>query len=266
MPGCPTRLPRWLRRCGARGCSVADDPRTTLKPGHHTRRHQRELYSRIRAGSIDLRSTDLSSWCALRWHCIGRRRCRDALQCEGQVHRIERRKLLTFNIVKIGDRPRRNCRRLAPAGVAAGVDRHCSCEPICAWARRTEYSAFAGCAGHVAWRGRRSGGAHTQGEWYSAKRSRDRLRRVLLLTLATLEWRRAVERQGRQALRFPRSGSQASCGGATLFTSKASKPKEFSVPSERRKSPTAIRSAIAFETLKGTGFSPYDNTLKRKEL
>jgi di/tripeptidase len=36
--------------------------------------------------------------------------------------------------------------------------------------------------------GGEGGGAHTQGEWYSAKDRESGLRRVLLLTMAMLQW------------------------------------------------------------------------------
>ncbi|MGP8224867.1 MAG: peptidase M20, partial [Terracidiphilus sp.] len=99
-------------------------------------------------------------------------------------------KSLTFNIVKIGDRP---------AGYLPGdsplleslraVDRHLRLRTdLRLGSTDANMPLSLGVPALSMGAGGEGGGAHTQGEWYSAKDREIGLRRVLLLTLATLEW------------------------------------------------------------------------------
>jgi acetylornithine deacetylase/succinyl-diaminopimelate desuccinylase-like protein len=99
---------------------------------------------------------------------------------------------LTFSVTKIGDRPA----AVLPDDSALlatlrAVDRHLGL--------RTEFRMGStdaniplalGVPAVSIGAGGEGGGAHTLGEWYNAKDREAGLRRVMLLTLATLEWAR----------------------------------------------------------------------------
>jgi acetylornithine deacetylase/succinyl-diaminopimelate desuccinylase-like protein len=99
-------------------------------------------------------------------------------------------KPLSFTIVKIGDRPAANLPADSPLlDALRAVDRHLRLRTdLRLGSTDANIPLSLGVPALSMGAGGDGGGAHTQAEWYSAKDRESGLRRVLLLTLAMLEW------------------------------------------------------------------------------
>ena len=115
------------------------------------------------------------------WHTRTRRRSPTATAA---------RRPLTFSIVKIGDRPAAYLPGDSPLLEALrAVDRHLRLRTdLRLGSTDANIPLSLGVPALSMGAGGDGGGAHTQAEWYSAKDRETGLRRVLLLTLAMLEW------------------------------------------------------------------------------
>jgi len=170
---------------------LPEEPRTTLNLGTIRGGTSVNSIPESAQAAIDFRSTDREQ--LLRLEVALHRAVEDAV-----AHWNTRAKTgagsgenpLTYTIVKIGDRPAASCRTTLRCwricGPWTGI---CGCTPICGWDRRMPIFRFSlGVPALSIGAGGEGGGAHTQAEWYSAKDRETGLRRVLLLTLAMLEW------------------------------------------------------------------------------
>jgi di/tripeptidase len=100
------------------------------------------------------------------------------------------RKLLSFAITKIGDRPAAHLPPDSPLLEALrAVDRHLGLHTnLRLGSTDANIPLSLGVPSLSMGAGGDGGGAHTLAEWYSAKDREIGLRRVLLLTLAMVEW------------------------------------------------------------------------------
>jgi di/tripeptidase len=97
---------------------------------------------------------------------------------------------LSFTIVKIGDRPAAHLPNDSPLlEMLRAVDRHLRLRTdLRLGSTDANIPLSLGVPALSMGAGGEGGGAHTQAEWYSAKDRETGLRRVLLLTLAMVEW------------------------------------------------------------------------------
>ncbi|MGC9158557.1 MAG: M20/M25/M40 family metallo-hydrolase [Terracidiphilus sp.] len=100
------------------------------------------------------------------------------------------RSLLTFRIEKIGDRPAASLAENSPLlETLRAVDRHLNLRTeLRLGSTDANLPLSLGVPALSLGAGGTGGGAHTRAEWYSAQNREAGLRRVLLLTLAMLEW------------------------------------------------------------------------------
>jgi hypothetical protein len=99
-------------------------------------------------------------------------------------------KPLSFKIVKIGDRPAAHLPNDSPLlETLRAVDRHLRLRTdLRLGSTDANIPLSLGVPALSMGAGGEGGGAHTQAEWYSAKDREAGLRRVLLLTIAMVEW------------------------------------------------------------------------------
>ena len=170
---------------------LPDQPRTTLNLGTiHGGTSVNSIPESARA-SIDLRSTDPEQ--LVRLEVALHRAVEDAVARANEKAKLiaaAGEKLLTFNIIKIGDRPAGHLPGDSPLLEALrAVDRHLRLRTdLRLGSTDANIPLSLGVPALSIGAGGEGGGAHTQGEWYSAKDRETGLRRVLLLTLAMLEW------------------------------------------------------------------------------
>lgn len=173
---------------------LPQDPRTTLNVGTIHGGTSVNSIPESAVASIDFRSTSEEE--LLRLEVGLHRAVEDAVEyANGQARAVggAARGKLAFRIRKIGDRPAALLPEDSPLLEALrAVDRRLDIHTI---ARLGSTDANIPLSQHVpalsVGAGGDGGGAHTQGEWYSSKDRELGLKRVLLLTLAMLEW--AVE-------------------------------------------------------------------------
>jgi acetylornithine deacetylase/succinyl-diaminopimelate desuccinylase-like protein len=170
---------------------LPDDPRTTLNLGTIRGGTSVNSIPESAQASIDLRSTDPEQ--LVRLEVALHRAVEDAVtHCNAKARStaLSVEKLLTFNIVKIGDRPAAKLPADSPLLESLrAVDRHLQLRTdLRLGSTDANIPLSLGVPAMSLGAGGEGGGAHTQGEWYSAKDRETGLRRVLLLTLATLEW------------------------------------------------------------------------------
>jgi len=171
--------------------ALPEEPRTTLNLGTIRGGTSVNSIPESAQASIDLRSTDPGQ--LLRLEVALHRAVEDAV-CHWNA-RAKRGaagidKPLTFNIAKIGDRPAANLPGDSPLLEALrAVDRHLTLRTdLRLGSTDANIPLSMGVPALSMGAGGEGGGAHTQAEWYSAKDRETGLRRVLLLTLAMLEW------------------------------------------------------------------------------
>jgi len=171
--------------------SLPEEPRTTLNVGTIRGGTSVNSIPESAQAAIDLRSTDPGQ--LLRLEVALHRAVEDAVaHWNGRVKvgTANGEKPLSFTIVKIGDRPAANLPGDSPLLEALrAVDRHLRLRTdLRLGSTDANIPLSLGVPALSMGAGGDGGGAHTQAEWYSAKDRESGLRRVLLLTLAMLEW------------------------------------------------------------------------------
>jgi acetylornithine deacetylase/succinyl-diaminopimelate desuccinylase-like protein len=167
------------------------EPRTTLNVGTIRGGTSVNSIPESAQASIDLRSTEPRQ--ILRLEEVLRSAVEDAVHhWNEQVQSTSARNsgLLSFVIDKIGDRPAASLPNDSPLlDTLRAVDRHLGFKTdLRLGSTDANIPLSLGVPSLSMGAGGEGGGAHTQAEWYSAKDREAGLRRVLLLTLAMLEW------------------------------------------------------------------------------
>jgi acetylornithine deacetylase/succinyl-diaminopimelate desuccinylase-like protein len=170
---------------------LPEEPRTTLNLGTIHGGTSVNSIPESAVASIDFRSTSPDE--LLRLEVALHRAVEDAVEHWNSLAKAGAapiRGVLSFAIQKIGDRPAATLRGDSPLMETLGaVDRHLGL--------RTDFRLGStdaniplslGIPALSMGAGGEGGGAHTLGEWYSAKDREAGLRRVALLTLAMIEW------------------------------------------------------------------------------
>ena len=171
--------------------SLPEEPRTTLNVGTIRGGTSVNSIPESAQAAIDLRSTDPGQ--LLRLEVALHRAVEDAVahwNGRTKIGLTNGDKPLSFTIVKIGDRPAANLPVDSPLLEALwAVDRHLRLRTdLRLGSTDANIPLSLGVPALSMGAGGEGGGAHTQAEWYSAKDRESGLRRVLLLTLAMLEW------------------------------------------------------------------------------
>jgi acetylornithine deacetylase/succinyl-diaminopimelate desuccinylase-like protein len=170
---------------------LPDEPRTTMNVGTIHGGTSVNSIPESATASIDFRSTSAEQ--LLRLEVALHRAVEDAADHWNAVARAKQGRLrgeLRFQIEKIGDRPAAQL----PADSALletlrAVDRHLGLRTeLRLGSTDANIPLSLGVPAISIGAGGEGGGAHTQAEWYSAKDREVGLKRVLLLTLAMVEW------------------------------------------------------------------------------
>ncbi len=170
---------------------LPDEPRTTMNFGTiHGGTSVNSIPESAQA-SIDIRSTSPEQ--LVRLEVALHRAVEDAAEhfnalSKGSAERSKR--LLSFKIEKIGERPAAQLPPDSPLLEALrAVDRHLGLQTdLRLGSTDANIPLSLGVPALSMGAGGEGGGAHTQAEWYSARDREMGLRRVLLLTLAMLDW------------------------------------------------------------------------------
>jgi tripeptide aminopeptidase len=138
--------------------------------------------------SIDFRSTSPEQ--LLRLEVALHRAVEDAVEHWNASTKTHSRGTLSFSITKIGDRPAANLPSDSSLlETLRAVDRHLGLKTdLRLGSTDANIPLSLGIPALSMGAGGEGGGAHTQAEWYSAKDREAGLKRVLLLTLAMIEW------------------------------------------------------------------------------
>ncbi len=170
---------------------LPEEPRTTLNLGTIRGGTSVNSIPETAMATIDFRSTDPDQ--LLRLEVALHRAVEDSVEhwnASAKAGMVRSRGALNFRIDKIGDRP-----AAFLAGDSAlletlrAVDRHLGLHTdLRLGSTDANIPLSLGVQSVSLGAGGEGGGAHTQGEWYSDKDREVGLRRVLLLTLAMLEW------------------------------------------------------------------------------
>jgi acetylornithine deacetylase/succinyl-diaminopimelate desuccinylase-like protein len=171
--------------------ALPEEPRTTLNLGTIRGGTSVNSIPESAQASIDFRSTDPGQ--LLRLEVALHRAVEDAVfhwNVRARNSAAGSEKALTFSITKIGDRPAAYLPGDSPLLEALrAVDRHLRLlTDLRLGSTDANIPLSMGIPALSMGAGGEGGGAHTQAEWYSAKDRETGLRRVLLLTLAMLEW------------------------------------------------------------------------------
>ncbi len=171
--------------------ALPEEPRTTLNIGTIRGGTSVNSIPESARAAVDLRSTDSAE--LLRLEVVLHRAVEDAV-----AHWNDRAKdmanngarPLTYNIVKIGDRPAAALPGDSPVLEALrAVDRHLRLRTdLRLGSTDANIPLSIGVPALSMGAGGEGGGAHTQAEWYSAKDRETGLRRVLLFLLAVVDW------------------------------------------------------------------------------
>jgi acetylornithine deacetylase/succinyl-diaminopimelate desuccinylase-like protein len=170
---------------------VPEEPRTTLNLGTVHGGISVNSIPESAEATVDFRSTDASE--LLRLEVALHRAVEDAVEhwtARSRAAGASARGRLAFEIAKIGDRPAGSLAGDSPLlAVLRGVDRHLSLRTDLRLGSTDANIPMAlGIPALSMGAGGDGGQAHTLGEWYSAKERELGLKRILLLTLAMLEW------------------------------------------------------------------------------
>jgi tripeptide aminopeptidase len=168
---------------------LSAEPRTTLNLGTISGGTSVNSIPESAQASIDFRSTDPEQ--LLRLEVALHRAVEDSVErCNAQAKAAEARGKLAYTIRKIGDRPAAQLPGDSPLLEALrAVDRHLGLRnELRLGSTDANIPLSLGVPALSMGAGGEGGGAHTQAEWYSARDREAGLRRVLLLTLAMLEW------------------------------------------------------------------------------
>ena len=165
-----------------------EDSRSTLNIGTiHGGTSVNSIPENVQA-TIDFRSTGPDQ--LLRLEVALFRAVEDAVQLCNTAAKSRTRGSLSFSIAKIGDRPAAQLPGDSPLlEVLRAVDRHLGLRTdLRLGSTDANIPLSLGVPALSMGAGGEGAGAHTQAEWFSAKDREVGLRRVLLLTLATLQW------------------------------------------------------------------------------
>ena len=174
---------------------LPEEPRTTLNVGRIRGGTSVNSIPESAQAAIDLRSTDAAQ--LVRMEVALHRAVEDAVAHSNAKTRNGAKtvgghaaKPLNFAIMKIGDRPAAYLPSDSPLLEALrAVDRHLRLRTdLRLGSTDANIPLSLGVPALSMGAGGEGGGAHTQAEWYSAKDRETGLRRVLLLTLAMVEW------------------------------------------------------------------------------
>jgi len=170
---------------------LPDEPRTTLNIGTIRGGISVNSIPESANTNIDFRSTDPNQ--LLRLEVALHRAVEDAIEhCNRRARfvAIGSRSLLSFAVTKIGDRPAAQLPDDSPLlSTLRAVDRHLGLRSDLRLGSTDANIPLAlGVPALSIGAGGEGGAAHTLHEWYSAKGRDLALKRVLLLTLAMLEW------------------------------------------------------------------------------
>jgi acetylornithine deacetylase/succinyl-diaminopimelate desuccinylase-like protein len=168
--------------------ALPDEPRTTLNVGTiHGGTSVNSIPESAQA-SIDFRSTDPEQ--LLRLEVALYRAVEDAVEQRNASAKTGNRGPLSYAIVKIGDRPAASLPADSPLlDMLRAVDRHLGLRTDLRLGSTDANIPLSLAVPALSMgAGGEGGGAHTQAEWYSAKDREAGLKRVLLLTLATIDW------------------------------------------------------------------------------
>jgi tripeptide aminopeptidase len=167
---------------------LPEEPRTTLNLGTiHGGTSVNSIPESAQA-SVDLRSTDPDQ--LLRLEVALHRAVEDAVERKNASAKSRAKGVLSFSIAKIGDRPAAQLPADSPLLEALrAVDRHLGLRTdLRLGSTDANIPLSLGVPALSMGAGGDGGGAHTLAEWYSAKDREVGLKRVLLLTLAMIEW------------------------------------------------------------------------------
>lgn len=171
--------------------SLPDDPRTTLNLGTvHGGTSVNSIPESARA-TVDFRSTSAEQ--LLRLEIALHRAVEDSVESWNRKSKLAgtaSRGSLSFVIRKIGDRPAAKLADDSPLlDALRAVDRHLNLRTdLRLGSTDANLPLSLGVPAIAIGAGGEGGGAHTLAEWYSARHRDLGLRRVLLLTLAMVEW------------------------------------------------------------------------------
>jgi acetylornithine deacetylase/succinyl-diaminopimelate desuccinylase-like protein len=170
---------------------LPEEPRTTLNAGTVRGGTSVNSIPESAQATIDMRSTDPAQ--LLRLEVALHRAVEDATMywnARGKNGAASGEKQLTYSVTKIGDRPAANLPDDSPLLEALrAVDRHLRLRTDQRLGSTDANIPLSlGIPALSMGAGGDGGGAHTQAEWYSARDREGGLRRVLLLTLAMVEW------------------------------------------------------------------------------
>jgi acetylornithine deacetylase/succinyl-diaminopimelate desuccinylase-like protein len=168
--------------------TLPESPRTTLNIGTIRGGTSVNSIPESALASIDFRSTSPEQ--LLRLEVALHRAVEDAVEHWNASAKARSRGLLSFTITKIGDRPAACLPADSPLlETLRAVDRHLGLKTdLRLGSTDANIPLSLGIPALSMGAGGEGGGAHTQAEWYSAKDREAGLRRVLLLTLAMIEW------------------------------------------------------------------------------
>jgi acetylornithine deacetylase/succinyl-diaminopimelate desuccinylase-like protein len=170
---------------------LPEDPHTTLNLGTIHGGTSVNSIPESALASIDFRSTSPEQ--LLRLEVALHSAVEDAVEhwnALANTPAARSRGLLSFTITKIGDRPAADLPGDSPLlDALRAVDRHLGLNTdLRLGSTDANIPLSLGVPALSVGAGGEGGGAHTQAEWYSAKDREVGLRRVLLLTLAMIEW------------------------------------------------------------------------------
>jgi acetylornithine deacetylase/succinyl-diaminopimelate desuccinylase-like protein len=167
---------------------LPEEPRTTLNLGTILGGTSVNSIPESAQASIDFRSTGADQ--LLRLEVALHRAVEDAVEHANASAKARSRGVLSFAISKIGDRPAACLPGDSPLlDTLRAVDRHLGLRTdLRLGSTDANIPLSLGVQALSMGAGGDGGGAHTKAEWYSAKNREVGLRRVLLLTLAMIEW------------------------------------------------------------------------------
>jgi tripeptide aminopeptidase len=171
--------------------SLPDDPRTTLNVGTISGGTSVNSIPENAQASIDFRSTSPEQLVRLEVALFRAvENAVDRWNAPPKASAFRGKNPLSFSIKKIGDRPAARLPIDSPLlEVLRAVDRHLGLRTdLRLGSTDANIPLSLGVPSLSLGAGGEGGGAHTAAEWYSSKDREVGLRRVLLLTLATVEW------------------------------------------------------------------------------
>ncbi len=168
---------------------LPEEPRTTLNLGTIRGGISVNSIPENAQATVDFRSTDPSQ--LVRLEAVLHRALEDAVaRCNAKASEAGSRSRLSFEISKIGDRPAAQLPDDSPLlATLRAVDRHLGLRTdLRLGSTDANLPLSLGVPALSMGAGGEGGAAHTLREWYSSKDRELALKRVMLLTLAMLEW------------------------------------------------------------------------------